>query len=144
MLGMNLSLFGQGVVPLWVFLALLVFFSFLTYLPIFIPRIPEGKVRIYKIAYRLAWRSISAGFWFFAFSLTHDYSQNFEIMNSGLAQEFLGYTGSRTKGWFEGRDDDFFERATWGSPGFWKEKVNKIFVTVEGLNSQNEPTELTV
>lgn len=144
MLGMNLSIYGQGEVPVWVFLVLVVFFSLLTYLPVFLPKIDERRVRLYRVAYHLALRSVPAGFWFLAFSLTHSYGQNFEIMNSGLAQVFLGYTGPRTKGWMEGRNDNFFERATWGSQAFWKGKVKKIFLAVEELNSNSEPTELTV
>lgn len=65
-------------------------------------------------------------------------------MNSGLAQVFLGYTGHRTKGWMEGENDSFFEGATWGSQAFWKGKVKNIFLAVEELNFNNEPTELTV
>lgn len=143
-LGMNLSILGQGEVPMWVFLVLVVFFSLLTYLPVLRPKMDERRVRLYRVAYYLAWRSVPAGFWFLAFSLTHSYGQNFEIMNSGLAQAFLGYTGPRTKGWTEGRNDNFFERATWGSQVFWKGKVKKIFLAVEELNFNNEPTELTV
>jgi len=143
MLGMNLSIFGQGAVPVWVFLILVVFFGLLTYLPIYLT---ADKKRIYfnRLAYRLARRSVAAGFWFIAFSLTHNDRQNFEIMNSGLAQVFMGHTGHKTKGWTDGRHDYFFEGATWGSEAFWKEKVKKIFLAVEELNSNNEPTELTV
>jgi len=144
MLGMNLSILGQGAVPMWVFLVLVVFFSLLTYLPVLLPKMDERRVRLYRVAYHLAWRSVPAGFWFLAFSLTHSYGQNFEIMNSGLAQAFLGYNGPRTKGWMEGRNDGFFKRATWGSQEFWKGKVKKIFLAVEELKSNNEPTELTV
>lgn len=104
----------------------------------------QRRVRLYRVAYHLAWRSVPAGFWFLAFSLTHNYRQNFEILNSGLAQVLLGDTGHRTKGWMEGRNDGFFERATWGSQAFWKGKVKKIFLAVEELNSNNQPTELTV
>ena len=144
MLGMNLSIFGQGEVPVWVFLILVVFFSLLTYLPIYLSTMDERRVRHFRLAYHLAWRSVPAGFWFLAFSLTHNYLQNFEIVNSGLAQVFLGYTGSRTKGWMDGRDDGLFESATWGSEAFWKEKVKIIFGAVEELSSRNETTELTV
>ena len=144
MLGMNLSIFGQGEVPVWVFLILVVFFGVLTYLPIYLPTINKQRVRMCKLAYHLARRSVPAGFWFLAFSLTHNYQQNFEIMNSGLAQVFLGYTGSRTKGWMDGRNDGLFGRATWGSEAFWKEKVKKIILAVEELNSNNEETVLTV
>ena len=144
MLSMNLSILGQGEVPMWVFLVLVVFFSLLTYLPVLLPRMDERRVRLYRVAYHLAWRSVPAGFWFLAFSLTHNYSQNFEIMNSGLAQSFLGYTGARTKGWTERRNDDFFKKATWGSQAFWKERVKKIFLAVKELNSNNEPTALTI
>ena len=144
MLGMNLSIFGQGEVPVWVFLILVAFFGLLTYLPIYLPTMDERRVRLFKLSYHLAWRSVPAGFWFLAFALTHNYSQNFEIMNSGLAQVFLGYTGSRTKGWMVGRNDGLFENATWGSEAFWKEKVEIIFGAVEELSSRNETTELTV
>ena len=72
------------------------------------------------------------------------YTQNFVIMNSGLVQEFLGYTASRTKGWTDGRHDGFFESAAWGSEAFWKGKVKKIFLAVEEISSRNEPTRLTV
>ena len=66
-------------------------------------------------------------------------------MNSGLAQVFLGYTGRRTKGWADGRDDKLFGSATWGSEAFWKEKVKKIFRAVEELNHNDSgATELTV
>jgi hypothetical protein len=47
------------------------------------------RVRLYKLAYHLAHRSVPAGFWFLAFFWTHSYGQNFEIMNSGLAQVFF-------------------------------------------------------
>ena len=144
MLGMNLSILGQGEVPLWVFLVLVVFFSLLTYLPVLLPKLDERRVRIYRVAYHLAWRSVSAGFWFLAFSMTHSYGQIFEIMNNGLAQAFLGYTGPKTKGWTEGRNDNFFKKAIWGSQVFWKEKVKEIFLAVEELKFNNEPTELTV
>lgn len=144
MLSMNLSILGQGKAPMWLFLVLVVFFSLLTYLPILLPRMDQRRVRLYRVAYHLAWRSVPAGFWFLAFSLTHNYRQNFEILNSGLAQVLLGDTGHRTKGWMEGRNDGFFERATWGSQAFWKGKVKKIFLAVEELNSNNQPTELTV
>jgi len=144
MLGMNLSIFGQGQVPVWVFLILVVFFGLLTYLPIYLSHIDRRKVRLCKLAYYLARRSFPAGFWFLAFSLTHNYHQNFEIVNSGLAQVFLGYTGSRTKGWTDGRRDRLFEKATWGSEAFWKEKVEKIFHAVKELNSSNDTTVLTV
>ncbi len=141
---MNLSIFGQGVVPVWVFLVLVVFFSLLTYLPIYLPTMDKERVRLYRVAYHLSRRSVRAGFWFLAFSLTHSYHQNFEITNSGLAQVFLGHTGSRTKGWTDGRRDGFFEGATWGSEAFWKGKVKKIFGAVKELSSNNERTELTV
>lgn len=131
MLGMNLSIFGKGQVPVWVFLMLVVFFGLLTYLPIYLPEVDQGRVRLCRLAYHLARRSISAGFWFLAFALTHSYHQNFEITNSGLAQVFLGYTGSRTKGWMDRKHDGFFEKATWGSEAFWKEKVKKIIGAVE-------------
>ncbi|MCJ1394871.1 hypothetical protein MMC18_007751 [Xylographa bjoerkii] len=145
MLGMNLSVFGQGQVPVWVFLVLVVFFSLLTYFPIYLPAIEERRVRHWRLAYHLTWRSVPAGFWFLAFSETHNYNQNFEVMNSGLAQVFLGYTGRKTKGWVDGRDDKLFGRATWGSEAFWKEKVKKIFLAVEELNhDDNGAMELTV
>jgi hypothetical protein len=123
MLGMNLSIYGQGEVPVWVFFVLVVFFSLLTYLPVFRPKINKQRVQLIRVAYYLAWRSIPAGFWFLAFSLTHNYRQNYEIMNSGLAQVFLGYTGPRTKGWMEGKNDSSFEGATCGGQAFWKAKV---------------------
>lgn len=122
MLGMNLSIYGQGKVPVWVFLILVVFFSLLTYLPVFLPKIDERRVRECKVAYHLAWRSMPAGFWFIAFCLTHNDGQSYEIMYSGLAQEFLGYTGHRTNGWVERRGDGFFKEATWGSEHFGKER----------------------
>ena len=143
MLGMNLSIFGQGKVPVWVFLILVVVFGLLTYLPIYLPRMDKRRVRFFRLAYHLARRSVPAGFWFLAFSLTHNYNQNFEVMNSGLAQVFLGYTGPRTKGWMDGRNDGLFENATWGSESFWKEKMKRILGAVEELSSSNEPTELT-
>ena len=138
MLGMNLSIFGQGQVPVWVFLMLVVFFGLLTYLPIYLTAVDQRRVRLCRLAYHLARRSASA------FALTHNYHQNFEIMNSGLAQVFLGYTASETKGWMDRRHDGFFEKATWGSEAFWKEKVKKIIRAVEELNSSNQGTELTV
>ena len=144
MLGMNLSIFGQGEVPVWVFLILVLCFSLPTYLPIYLSTVDERRIRLFKLAYYLAWRSVPAGFWFLAFSLTHNYSQNFEIAYSGLAQVLLGYTGSRTKGWMDGRRDNIFESTTWGSGAFWKEKVKKIFEAVEELGFSNETTELTV
>ena len=79
--------------------------------------------------------------------MTHNYNQNFEVMNSGLAEVFfLGYTECRTKGWVDGRDDKLFGSATWGSEAFWKEKVKKIFLfAVEELNHNDSgATELTV
>ena len=145
MLGMDLSIFGQGQVPVWVFLVLVVFFSLLTYFPIYVPAIEERRVRLWRLAYHLTWRSVPAGFWFLAFSETHNYNQNFEVMNSGLAQVLLGYSGRRTKGWVDGRDDKLFGSATWGSGAFWKEKVKKIFLAVEELNHNDSgATELTV
>ena len=145
MLGMNLSIFGQGQVPLWVFLVLVVFFSLLTYFPIYLPLIDRRRVQFWKLAYRLSRRSISAGFWFLAFSETHDYSQNFGVVNAGLAQVFLGYTGRRTKGWVDGGEERLFGRATWGSVTFWKEKVEKIFLAVEELNrNDNGAAELNL
>ncbi len=145
MLGMNLRIFGQGTVPVWVFLMLLVVFALLTYLPIFLPIIDEQTVRVYKLTYRLAWRSVPAGFWFLAIALTHDDHQNFEVMHSGLAQVVLKYTGTRTEGGTDERNDGFFERATWGSEAFWKGKVKVIFLAVEELNSINATSQrLTV
>lgn len=145
MLGMNLSIFGQGHVPFWVFLVLIVFFSILTYFPIYRSAIEEERVRRWKLAYYLTWRSVPAGFWFLAFSETHNYHQTFEVMNSGLAQVLLGYTGRRTKCWVDGRDDELFGRATWGSEAFWKEKVKKIFRAVEELEYDDSGAmELTV
>jgi len=144
MLGMNLSIFGQGKVPVWVFLILIVFFGLLTYLPIYRPIIVGRRFRLCRVAYHLTRRSVPAGFWFLAFCLTHDYHQNFEIINSGLAQVFLGYTVYKTKGWMDGRHDGFFKRATWGSEAFWKEKVKKVFLAVQELDSDNGTTELTV
>lgn len=145
MLGMNLSIFGQGQVPVWVFIALVVFFSLLTYYPIYLP-IEERRAQRWRLAYHLTWRSVPAGFWFLVFSETHDYYQNSEIMYSGLAQVLLGYTGHRAKGWVNERDDDrLFGRATWGSEAFWKKKVMKIFDAVKELNRNgNGATELTV
>ena len=143
MLGMNLSIFGQGQVPVWVFLVLVVFFSLLTYFPIYLP-VDERRVRLWKLAYHLTWRSVPAGFWFLAFSETHKYYQNFEVMNAGLAQVLLGYTGRRTKG-LDQWDDNFFGGATWGSEAFWKKKVKKIFLAVEELNhTHSGAMELTV
>jgi hypothetical protein len=144
LLWMNLSIYGQGEVPVWIFLVLVVLFGLLTYLPVFPPKINQRRVRIYKVAYHLTRRSVSAGVWILAFSWTQSYGQNFEIMNSDLAQVFLGYAGPRTKGWMESRNDNFFEKATWGCQTFRKGKVKKIFLAVEEVNSNNEPTELTV
>lgn len=141
LLGMNLSIFGQGEVPVWMFLILVAFFGLLTYLPVYLPQVDERRIRLYKVAYQLTRRSIPAGLWFLAFSWTHSSLQNFEILHSGLAQAALGYTGHRTKGW---RDDDFFERATLGSQAFWKEKVKEIFLKVGELNPNNGATELNV
>ena len=143
MLGMNLSILGQGTVPIWVFLSLTIFFSLVTYLPILLPQMSEQKVRLYKVGYHLTKRSFSAGFWFLAFCLTHTYRQNFEIMDSGLTQILLGSTRTRRKGWKEG-NDNFFREAAWGSLAFWKEKVHKIYRAVEELNFNNEPTHLNV
>ena len=53
MLGMNLSLYGQGKVPVWVFLILVVLFSLLTYTPIYTPPIDGRRLRLYKVAYLL-------------------------------------------------------------------------------------------
>lgn len=144
MLGMNLSIYGQGKVPVWVFLILVVLFSLLTYTPIYPPPIDRRRFRFYKVAYLLAWRSVPAGFWFLAFYLTHDYGQNFEIMNSGLAQVFLGHTGRKTKGWTDGRQDRLFAKAAWGSEAFWKGKTKVIFLAVKELNPNDEDTQLTV
>ena len=144
MLGMNLSIFGQGQVPLWVFLVLVVIFSLLTYLPISL-HVDEQRIKLWRLTFHLTRRSVSAGFWFLAFSMTHDYRQNFEIMNAGLAQVFLGYRGRRTKGWVDGRDDRLFEKATWGSETFWRKKMKKIFLAVEELEfHDNGATGLTV
>ena len=140
MLGMNLSIFGQGEVPVSVFLILVVFFGLLTYLPIYLPQ----RVRFFKLTYYLAWRSVPAGFWFLAFYLTHNNHQNIEITYSGLAQVFLGYTGRRTKGLMDGKNDYLLKSAIWGSKAFWKEKVKIIFGAVEELSFSNEATELTV
>jgi hypothetical protein len=145
MLGMNLSIFGQGQVPVWVFFVLVVLFSLLTYFPIYLAAIDTRRLRLWRLAYHLTWRSIPAGFWFLAFSETHNYYQNFEVINSGLAQVLLGYTGRRTKGLVDRRDDKLFESTTWGSEAFWKDKVKKIFLAVEELNHNNSgATELTV
>lgn len=144
MLGMNLAVFGQGSVPVWVFLILVLFFALLTYLPFYLFPIDERRVQYYRLAYHLARRSVPAGFWFLAFSLTHNHHQNFEIMNSGLAQVLLGSTTRRTKGWLNARHDGLFERATWGSEGFWEKNVKKIYLAVEELNTNNGATELTV
>ena len=144
MLGMNLSIYGQGKVPVWVFLILVVLFSLLTYLPIYLSGIEKRRLRLYQVAYHLSWRSIRAGFWFLAFSLTHNHLQNFEIMNSGLAQVFLGYTGPRTKGWRDSGHDTFFAKATWGSEAFWKKKTKMIFRAVKELDTSTELTQLTV
>lgn len=144
MLGMNLSIFGQGQVPVWVFLILVVFFGLLTYLPIYLPTVDQRTVRLCRLAYHLSRRSLSAGFWFLAFALTHNYHQNFEIMNSGLAQVLLGYTGPRTKGWIDRRHNGLFKKATLGSEAFWKQRVKKIVGAVEELHSGDEGTELTV
>jgi hypothetical protein len=102
------------------------------------------KIELYKVAYHLARRSVSAGFWFLAFCLSHDYRQIFEIVNAGLAQVLLGDRFSRTKGWTERRNDRFFEKVTRGSEAFWKGKVKKIFLAIKELNPNDEPTELTV
>ena len=144
MLGMNLSIFGQGDVPAWVFPILVALFGLLTYLPLYLPSVDKRRIRLWKVAYCLARRSVSAGFWFFAFTLTHTYYQNFEILNSGLAQVLLGYKGSRTKGWVDGRHDRLFERATWGSEAFWKEKMRKIFLVAGISDLNNAATGLTV
>ena len=144
MLGMNLSILGQGDVPVWVFFMLVIFFGLLTYPPIYLDTIDEQTRRHCRLAYHLARRSVPAGFWFLAFTLTHSDGQNFDIMNSGLAQVFLGYTGSKTKGWIDERHDRFFEKATLGSEAFWKERVKKIFLAVEELNGNNQTTELAV
>lgn len=130
MLGMNLAIYGQGEVPVWVFIALVVFFSILTYFPILLPPIDERRTRLNRLAYHLARRSVPAGFWFLAFSLTHPSRQSFEIMNSGLAQELLGYTGVRTKGWMFGGNDAFFEEATWGSQASLVEVTALLLVAV--------------
>ncbi|PVH94179.1 hypothetical protein DM02DRAFT_676378 [Periconia macrospinosa] len=143
MLAMNLAIFGQGKVPVWVFFLLVVLFSLLTYLPVLF-KLDQQRVRLNKVAYHLAWRSPPAAFWFLAFTFTHNHAQNFEILNSGLAQIFLGYNGPRTKGWTNGRNDSNFETATCGSKAFWKGKVQNIFLAVKGLDSNAEPTELVV
>ena len=143
-LGMNLSIFGQGEVPVWVFLMLVVFFGLLTYLPVYLPTIDEQTSQRNRLVYHLARRSVPAGFWFPAFTLNHNYRQNFEIMNAGLAQVLLGSFASKTKGMTDERHDRFFEKATWGSEAFWKDKVKRILLGVEELNVNHQQTELAV
>jgi hypothetical protein len=144
LLGMNLSIYGQGEVPVWVFLGLVILFCFLTYLPLILPKVDPRKVRVYRLAYRLTWHSPLAAFWFLAFYMTHTLLQTFEIMNFGLAQELLGYKGQRTKGWTNDRSDNYFDGAIFGNLKFWKGKIDIIFLAVPGINSPNEPTQLTV
>jgi len=139
MLGMNLSIYGQRKVPVWVFLVLAVFFSLLTYWPIFLRPITPSTIRAWKLAYRLSWRSAPAGFWFLAFSLTHTRTQTFKIMYTGLAQELLGDINLKTENWMEVRNDHYVEKATWGSREFWNGRLKRIFLAVEGLNSNNGP-----
>ena len=143
-LGMNLAVYGQGETPVWVFFLLAMLFGLLVYLPVYRTSIDQRKVRLCNVTFHPALCSPSAGFWFLAFTLTHTLSQNFEILNSGLAQVLLGYTGPRTKGWTATRNDRFFEKATWGNQEFWKEKVKIILSAVEGLSFNDEPTRLTV
>lgn len=144
MLGMNLAIFGQGQVPVWVFLMLVLFFGLLTYLPIYLPAVDQRRILHCRVAYQLSRRSLSAGFWFLAFTLTHSYVQIFEIVNAGLAQVLLGNTNARTKGWTGPRDDRLFQHATLGSQAFWKKKVEGFMNAVEELRSSGEATELTV
>ncbi|KAL9611173.1 MAG: hypothetical protein Q9167_004158 [Letrouitia subvulpina] len=136
MLSMNLTIFGQGNVSVQVFLALLVVFSLLTYLPVYRPRISEQGYRQCKVAFRLILRSPPAGFWFLAFTLAHNDQQNFELTSSGLAQVLLGYTGYKTKGFLE--DDASLGKATLGGEDFWKEKLKKIYLAVEEVKTDDE------
>ena len=117
MLGMNLKIFRQGTVPTWAFFLLVSIFGLLTYLPILF-KVDPRRIRHSKIAYHLAWYSPTTTFWFLAFTFTHSYIQNFEIVNSGLAQVFLGYSGPRTKGWTDRENNSKFETATLGSKTF--------------------------
>lgn len=144
MLGMNLGIFGKGTVPVWVFFILVFVFGLLTYLPIYLFPSNEQRAWYHRLAYHLARRSIFAGFWFLAFTMTHDNRQNFEIINSGLAQVCLGSYIHRTKGWKDERHDGLFDKATLGSKEFWKERVKRIYVAIGELNSNDRATELTV
>lgn len=143
-LGMNLAIFGQGTVPVWVFFILVFVFGLLTYLPIYLVPSDEKLARYRRLAYHLARRSISAGFWFLAFTMTHSDQQNFEIINSGLAQVCLGSDIRRTKGWKDETHDGLFDKATLGSKEFWKERVKRIYLAIGELNSNDRATELTV
>ena len=84
MLSVNLLIYGQGNVPVWVFLMLVIFFGLLTYLLIFLLT-DQRTTKLCRVARLLARRSVFAGFWLLAFSLTYNGSQNFEILNSSLA-----------------------------------------------------------
>ena len=144
MLGMNLSIFGQGQVPVWIFLILVMFFGLVTYLLIYLPTIDKKYTQLCKVVYLLTRRSVPAGFWILAFCLTHNYYQNFEIMRFGLGRVFLGHIGSGTEAWMNGRHNHLLVGATWGSKAFWEKKVKKIHLAVEELNPQNKSTRLTV
>jgi hypothetical protein len=118
---------------------LVVLFSLMTYLPVFLLPSIKRHWPFYRCACYLAQHSISAGFWFLAFCLTHKYHQNQEILNAGLAQVLLGHTCRRTKGWMEGINYHIFDYSTCGSKLFWFEKVKIIFAVKElGLRAESE------
>jgi len=74
-LGMNLAIFGNGTISLWVFSILAAVFVFVSVLPIFgsvtrsFESITEPVIRDTHRACRLAWRSPSRGFWIWIFCL---------------------------------------------------------------------------
>ncbi|KAK6537892.1 hypothetical protein TWF694_010790 [Orbilia ellipsospora] len=144
MLGMNMSIFGQGTVPLWVFFILAIIFGLLTWLAAVLFQMDKQWLRIWKTAYHLGRRSVLAGLWFLAFAFTHNEKQNFEILDSGLSQTLIGYEGSKTKGWIYGKNDQMFDSATWGGQEFWEARVKRIFLAVKELQPSDLKTDAEV
>ena len=136
MLGMNLSIFGAGTIPLWIFFLVSALVLMATTVPILrvISKSLRAETPNLRLACKLAMHSPSAGFWYGAFCITHSSEQIKILRYSGI--NWVLERGQKSVGprrWVSSYEvqDDFYKRARLGSDAFWKGRVEYIYSFID-------------
>jgi len=138
-LGMNLAIFGNGTISLWVFFALaaiLVCFSVLPILDSVIRTIKSSPLILDTgRACLLAWRSPSCGFWYWLFCLLHTESANivvrYDCQLSGSLVDCLERRGKRRCYTSRSYSSIINGTSAFGFDQFWVRRVEGILKLVD-------------